>query len=303
MKYLHSYSKFLLLENENSTLTFDGIIGAYCDPTEFSDYKSKFIITKFLEYQIFLNKDERKPNLETLNHYASQIFTPENLNKIRDYKNSDWIKAIDIKLDNFVTSYPNLISNFLRDLGEYKAKDKIGMMTTNIKIFKLISADLNKLLPKEINFHFTYNGLTDITDKNFMKLLIFYKDKIFNREKFELYKKMLFGMSDYSEVTEHKFIDYLKEKGISSRKANYEEDIKGLDVIDENGVTYQVKAPSKLTVYKNGYFVPKSNQLDIRKIKKADKLVLFSDDKFHIMDTDNITLKQSPTGLYIGLVF
>lgn len=298
---IKSYSQFI---NENeSNLTFENIVNKYCDSSEFSDYKSKFIITKFLEYYLKLNKDADKLGLQTLEKYSSQIFTQENLNKIRDYKNSDWIKALDIKLDNFIANYPNVINKFMHQMKVYKAKDRIAMMTTNIQIFKLILADINKLLPKEVQFSFVYNGLTDVTDKNFLKILTYYKDAVFSKEKFESYKTRLFGMSNYSEVTENKFIEYLKNKGLDSRKATYEEDIKGLDVIDQNGITYQVKAPSKLVVYKNGYFVPSENQLDIKKIKDADKLVFFSDNKFHIMDTDNITLKKKPNGLYIGLLF
>lgn len=291
------------MNESKEPLSYNTILSKYCDPSEFSDYKSKFIISKFLEYYLNLSKDSEKAGLDTLKKYASQIFTAENLNKIRDYKNSDWIKALDLKLDNFMVSYPNVINKFMHQMKVYKAKDRIAMMTTNIQIFKLVLADINKLLPKEVQFNFTYKGLTDVTDKNFLKILLYFKDTVFNMEKFEAYKTKLVGMSNYSEVTENKFIEYLKSKGIDSRKATYEEDIKGLDVIDQNGVTYQIKAPSKLVVYKNGYFVPSENQLDIKKIKDADKLVFYSSDKFHIMDTDNITLNRKPSGLYIGLLF
>lgn len=297
MKYLKSFKIF-----ENSTLTFESILSKY-DISDMSDYNSKFIITKFLEYYMFLNKDSNPLGLESLNKYSDKIFTKENIDKINSYKNSDWIKAIDIKLDNLISNYSNLVDSILREEKLYNFKST-GMVTTNIKVFRVVLERLNKLLPKEINFNFKFKGLVEITDKNFLKLLTFYRKELFSKEKLEEYIKIMTSTSNYSKRSEDLFLEYLKEKGIECRKATMEEDLKGIDLIDSSGLTYQVKAPVNFKVYPSGYYISKNSQLDIIKLKEVDRLALYLNSKFVVLDINDVELvEKSDGGLFIKIAF
>ncbi len=302
-KRVLSYLKFLEnVVNNNTPKTFESILSKYVsDINEFSDYNSKFIITKLLENLLTKNGDKRLLNLDILEEFAPKLFTSDGINKIRDYKNSDWIKSINEKLSDKCINYPNLVSQVLRDkqIISYDSSNKYGMITTNIKIFKIVVGKLNALLPDDIRFNFIFKGLTEITDKNFLKLLSFYKDKIFTDKNIEEFKKVIDSTSSYSDIIESKFIQYLKQNGLESKKASLKDDFKGIDVIDQNNITYQVKAPKNVKISQNGYFVPSTNQLDIKKLLNVDKLALYVDNTFKVIDTKNIKLDQDQNGLMI----
>ncbi len=297
------YIKSRKIFESESQITFDSIISQYTDASEFSDYPSKFIITKLLEFELTKSNDSRPAGLDTLSQYAPTLFSKEGIQKIRDYKNSSWIKALEIKLTTYQVNYPNIVSHILKEKGQYKAKEWESMITTNIGIFTTVVGELNKLLPEDIRFNFQFKGLTEITDKNFLKLILFYKEQLFSLEKIETYKKVIAGFMQHSQKSEELFVKYLKDKGIESRKAILAEDVKGIDVIDQNGVTYQVKAPKSIKVYNSGYFIPNSSQLDIRKIKDVDKLVFYISGNFNIVDTANIEIQQGKDGVFIKTLF
>lgn len=298
LKYIKSYKLFLEDTAFQQVLSFDSIVGKYVDVAEFNDYHSKFIITKFLETALLNAKDTAKASLETLDKYADVIFTQENINKIRDYKNSEWIKALDIKLDPQQVNYPNVVMYILKEKNLYKFGET-SLVTTNIRIFKSVLKQLSDILPPEIKFNFMFKGLTEVTDKNFLKFVVFNKETIFSVDKIEEYKNTIAKFLNYSQRTEDEFVAYLLKQGIKSRRATIKEDVKGIDVIDDAGLTYQVKAPNNIKVVPEGYFIPNSSQLDIKHITKVDKLVFYMGGKFAVIDTKDMTVEQKSDGLLI----
>lgn len=304
MKYIKSWKVF---ESEQPVLTYASIIDKYF--SEFSDiyntYKFKWILTKQMEYFKKLNKDTSVSGLDVLNKYIDKI--AENKTQIISDYNSDWINFLGVKIPEGVNTYSQYVSRVTKKLygKEYKFGSAHSLLTTNIKTFKEIVVIVNSKLPKEYQFDFgIFKTISTIDNKDFIKCLIHFN--IFNDETTKKLVDHLNKMNTHITKNDEYFVRYMKDKfNIVVNKASTQEDIKGIDFISEDGITYQLKYPANIKLYKSGYFISNESPLDIKSIEICNKLALYDKSKnmFYILDIKDLDFQQGANGLFIKTLF
>lgn len=178
MKYIKKYNQ--LLENDNTTLTYEAIVDkVFSDCKDiYNTYKFKWILTKWMTKFKKLHQDDYDTGLFLLNKYIGNI--SEHKKQIIEDYHSDWINFLDVKIPTDVNTYSQLVSKLLRNL--YKDdSDKLNLLTTDTKIFNEVVSILNSKIVEPYQFDFlNEKGISTIDDKDFIKSIIYFN--LFNKE-------------------------------------------------------------------------------------------------------------------------
>jgi len=307
MKYIKKFIQLFESEEvKENPITYETIISKYFPENVdiYNTYKFKWLLTKKMEYYKFINKDQMAPGLELLNKYIGTIKEKDGKQLIEDY-NSDWAKFLDVKLPKDTTTYSSYVGLKVWNVYKKDYHKEYGMIATNIGIFKEALTIVNSKLPKGYKFFFGgMKSVSTIDNKDLIKALIYFN--VFNDDSIKKWVEFLNKMHKVTSSNDEYFIQYMKDKfNINVTKASLKDDVAGIDFIADDGTTYQLKYAAGIVVYKTGYFIPKTSQLDIKSIDKCDKLALYDKNKniFYILDIDALEFNQGDKGLFIKITF